>query len=143
MRNRVVIPPLTDQAMAHHFYTSSEEISFDQQSKRDALPIPHSGRGDSQQEVEERGLSCVSPTPELDGKHRSSTRRRIQVAVSTALSTRYARSHSQCNRCRKRKIKCSGDIGDGQGCSNCRSSGHPNCQFLRVSGLLSIRLSSR
>ncbi|KAL4897437.1 hypothetical protein BDV59DRAFT_44854 [Aspergillus ambiguus] len=103
--------------MAHHFYTPDEEVSFDQQSKRDALPMAHPGRGEAPQDVGERGLPCVSPTPELDGKNRNSTRRRIQVA---------------CNRCRKRKIKCSGDIGDGQGCSNCRSSGNHNCQFLRV-----------
>lgn len=39
----------------------------------------------------------------------------------------------QCRRCRKRKIKCSGDTGDGHGCSNCRSAGNTDCQFLRVS----------
>jgi hypothetical protein len=38
----------------------------------------------------------------------------------------------QCGRCRKRKIKCSGDNGNGA-CSNCRNSGFMNqCQFLRV-----------
>ncbi|KAJ5565312.1 hypothetical protein N7513_001554 [Penicillium frequentans] len=48
---------------------------------------------------------------------RSSQRRRVPVA---------------CRRCRKRKIKCSGDSGDGQGCSNCRSAGSNDCQFFRV-----------
>jgi len=38
----------------------------------------------------------------------------------------------QCGRCRKRKIKCSGDDGHGA-CSNCRNSGSMHqCQFLRV-----------
>lgn len=40
---------------------------------------------------------------------------------------------TQCARCRKRKIKCSGDAGDGQSCTNCRSAGNTDCQFLRVS----------
>ena len=41
---------------------------------------------------------------------------------------------SQCGRCRKRKIRCSGDPGDGTGCHNCKTSGtNPTqCQFLRV-----------
>lgn len=39
----------------------------------------------------------------------------------------------QCQRCRKRKIKCSGDD-DGKGCLNCQHAGQEpgNCQFLRV-----------
>ncbi|EPS30917.1 hypothetical protein PDE_05870 [Penicillium oxalicum 114-2] len=51
---------------------------------------------------------------------RNSHRRRVPVA---------------CGRCRRRKIKCSGDSGDGQGCSNCRSAGNTDCQFLRVNSL--------
>lgn len=43
-------------------------------------------------------------------------------------------NEKQCSRCRKRKIKCSGDLGNGQGCLNCKNAGtDPNsCQFLRV-----------
>ncbi|CZT15302.1 uncharacterized protein RCC_01166 [Ramularia collo-cygni] len=46
-------------------------------------------------------------------------RRRIQVA---------------CSRCRRRKIKCTGDPGDGSGCSACRSAGadRSSCTFIRV-----------
>ncbi|CUS10092.1 unnamed protein product, partial [Tuber aestivum] len=46
-------------------------------------------------------------------------RRRIQVA---------------CGRCRKRKIRCSGDPGDNTGCTNCKSASVPQgtCIFLRV-----------
>ncbi|TVY37203.1 putative transcriptional regulatory protein [Lachnellula occidentalis] len=38
-----------------------------------------------------------------------------------------------CGRCRKRKIRCSGDLGGGQPCTNCKGAGADNCQFLRVS----------
>ncbi|ORY15695.1 hypothetical protein BCR34DRAFT_161378 [Clohesyomyces aquaticus] len=39
-----------------------------------------------------------------------------------------------CARCRKRKIRCSGDPGNGSGCHNCRASGVDlsQCQFHRV-----------
>ncbi|KAI1632649.1 hypothetical protein F4809DRAFT_653124 [Biscogniauxia mediterranea] len=37
-----------------------------------------------------------------------------------------------CGRCRKRKIRCSGDNGNGP-CSNCKNAGHEPCLFLRVS----------
>ncbi|KAI8965237.1 hypothetical protein F5Y11DRAFT_355077 [Daldinia sp. FL1419] len=38
-----------------------------------------------------------------------------------------------CGRCRKRKIRCSGDPGNGLPCSNCKNAGHEPCLFLRVS----------
>ncbi|KAK3326892.1 hypothetical protein B0H66DRAFT_472031 [Apodospora peruviana] len=37
-----------------------------------------------------------------------------------------------CGRCRKRKIRCSGDPGAGQPCSNCKNAGVDECLFLRV-----------
>ncbi|KNG46690.1 glycoside hydrolase family 10 [Stemphylium lycopersici] len=39
-----------------------------------------------------------------------------------------------CARCRKRKIRCTGDPGNGSGCSNCKSAGLDarQCQFHRV-----------
>ncbi|KAF2839436.1 hypothetical protein M501DRAFT_1004071 [Patellaria atrata CBS 101060] len=41
-----------------------------------------------------------------------------------------------CQRCRKRKIKCSGDYPDGTGCEHCRSIGEGSlCQFERVGTL--------
>ncbi|RFU33330.1 hypothetical protein B7463_g2978, partial [Scytalidium lignicola] len=66
------------------------------------------------------------PAKELQGSQRNSEaensnsqpRRRIPVA---------------CGRCRKRKIRCSGDPGNGGACINCKTSGHEVCQFLRVS----------
>ncbi|KAM7194235.1 hypothetical protein V8F33_007381 [Rhypophila sp. PSN 637] len=38
-----------------------------------------------------------------------------------------------CGRCRKRKIRCSGDPGNGTACSNCKNAGVDECLFLRVS----------
>lgn len=38
-----------------------------------------------------------------------------------------------CGRCRKRKIRCSGDPGTGQPCHNCKNAGAEPCRFLRVS----------
>ncbi|EJT69580.1 hypothetical protein GGTG_13196 [Gaeumannomyces tritici R3-111a-1] len=38
-----------------------------------------------------------------------------------------------CGRCRKRKIRCSGDPGGGMPCTNCKSANAEACQFLRVS----------
>ncbi|PLB49594.1 hypothetical protein P170DRAFT_475889 [Aspergillus steynii IBT 23096] len=103
--------------MAHPFYSPEDEAVFDQSAKRDPLSVSHSFRGDGPQDLIDRSTDCVSPVPDLDGKGRNPARRRIQVA---------------CQRCRKRKIKCSGDMGNSRGCSNCVSAGNTNCQFLRV-----------
>ena len=42
---------------------------------------------------------------------------------------------NQCARCRKRKIKCTGDLQDGNGCEACQAAGVPraSCHYLRVS----------
>ncbi|KAJ5935727.1 hypothetical protein N7466_005274 [Penicillium verhagenii] len=94
------------------FYT--EKAGFDQ-SHHDVLSLSRSMRSMNHQDLGDHS-SCMSPT-EADGKMRTSQRRRVPVA---------------CRRCRKRKIKCSGDAGgDGQGCSNCRSAGANDCQFFR------------
>ncbi|EPQ61770.1 BgtA-21010 [Blumeria graminis f. sp. tritici] len=56
----------------------------------------------------------------------TTTRRRIPIA---------------CGRCRKRKIRCSGDPGNGGPCANCKISGNEICQFLRVSSQLTTMKS--
>ena len=40
----------------------------------------------------------------------------------------------QCARCRKRKIKCTGDNHDGNGCEACQAAGvsKASCHYLRV-----------
>ncbi|KAK4184122.1 hypothetical protein QBC35DRAFT_392352 [Podospora australis] len=55
-----------------------------------------------------------------DHHHRDATtpqRKRVAVA---------------CSRCRKRRIRCSGDPGDGLPCSTCKNAGVEQCRFLRV-----------
>ncbi|KXJ87764.1 hypothetical protein Micbo1qcDRAFT_215634 [Microdochium bolleyi] len=37
-----------------------------------------------------------------------------------------------CSRCRKRKIRCSGDPGNGGACTNCKNASYEPCMFLRV-----------
>ncbi|KAE8144093.1 hypothetical protein BDV25DRAFT_3184 [Aspergillus avenaceus] len=114
--------------MARSFYPAKEEIGFDLQSKQDALSSPQPARTGTHQVTVDRNSSSITPPPEGESKNRNSTRRRIPVA---------------CSRCRKRKIKCSGDTGDGQGCSNCQSSGNTNCHFLRVnSSILQTKVSA-
>ncbi|KAL4991765.1 hypothetical protein BDW68DRAFT_184676 [Aspergillus falconensis] len=81
--------------MAQPFYPADDEVGFDAHSKRDALPIPHTLQSDSQQDIVDRNLSCINTGGEIEAKARGATRRRIPVA---------------CMRCRKRKIKCSGDV---------------------------------
>ena len=72
---------------------------------------------------------------------RGTNRRRIAVAVCCGsmsyewiVTILVTDTHQQCSRCRKRKIKCSGDPGNGQGCNNCKTAGADigTCQFLRV-----------
>ncbi|KAK6340454.1 hypothetical protein TWF730_002208 [Orbilia blumenaviensis] len=57
--------------------------------------------------------------PKLGSQSASAPRKRVNVA---------------CARCRKRKIRCSGDPGDNSGCQNCKSAGVSpgQCLFLRV-----------
>jgi hypothetical protein len=72
-------------------------------------------------------------------------RRRIAVAVSAHIRTQSCSVTdlymSKCGRCRRRKIKCSGDPGDGTGCQACRSSGVKleDCNFCRVSIIVQTR----
>ncbi|KAL1963215.1 hypothetical protein VTN77DRAFT_8540 [Rasamsonia byssochlamydoides] len=107
--------------MAHPYITRQEPFDdFNRQQKTTTnFPVRPCAENEEQQGHLVRSSSSgqISSASDFDSKNRPPPRRRIQVA---------------CGRCRKRKIKCSGDSGDGQGCSNCRSSGTPNCQFLRV-----------
>ncbi|KAH9907073.1 hypothetical protein F4778DRAFT_800989 [Xylariomycetidae sp. FL2044] len=63
---------------------------------------------------------------ERDDSDSSQPRKRIAVA---------------CGRCRKRKIRCSGDPGNGGQCSNCKNAGYEPCLFLRVGVVPTPRLS--
>lgn len=76
-------PTLIGEAMTHPYYPSGDEIGLDQQSGHEGHSIPPSAGPDGQPEMVEKGTSSVSPALEIDGRSRSSTRRRIQVAVSS------------------------------------------------------------
>ncbi|ODH52333.1 hypothetical protein GX48_01396 [Paracoccidioides brasiliensis] len=104
--------------MARTFYDHQEDLQFYRQSSRGmSYPVSQPIRGDAQQELSSGYGGRIGSTPEPDAKSSGPlTRRRIQVA---------------CGRCRRRKIKCSGDSGNGQ-CTNCRNAGTSNCLFLRV-----------
>jgi hypothetical protein len=65
-------------------------------------------------------------------------RKRIGVAVSRpSKSSETKLTAWQCSRCRRRKIKCSGDPGNGTGCQACKACGvdASQCNFYRVGTL--------
>ncbi|MCJ1388547.1 hypothetical protein MMC18_001394 [Xylographa bjoerkii] len=106
--------------MTRLYYNDSNPGDYYRRSTRaPPMNMAHSSRESSR--VHTMGSLTIqeSPPPDLDSEKNQHPRRRIAVA---------------CSRCRKRKIKCSGDPGDGQGCQNCKSAGQESgaCQFLRV-----------
>ncbi|KAF2127919.1 hypothetical protein P153DRAFT_293944 [Dothidotthia symphoricarpi CBS 119687] len=71
------------------------------------------------------------------GRSMNSTRGRSSTAQENAPSESgqsRRRIAVACARCRKRKIRCSGDPGTGLGCTNCNQAGidPTHCQFHRV-----------
>lgn len=98
----------------------------------------HGGRQDPRHDpTAYRGYNLPTPIHDVDSDNSNGQRRRIQVAVRiVSLSTHESllNHHQQCARCRRRKIKCTGDPGNGSGCQACRSSGADlsACTFDRV-----------
>ncbi|KAI5785963.1 hypothetical protein EDC01DRAFT_198603 [Geopyxis carbonaria] len=84
-----------------------------------ARPNPRADPMAGRQVPQPSGSITPHPTT-LQSTSAGPPRRRIPVA---------------CGRCRKRKIRCSGDPGDSTGCANCKSAGitQGQCIFLRVS----------
>ncbi|EXJ87541.1 hypothetical protein A1O3_04501 [Capronia epimyces CBS 606.96] len=73
--------------------------------------------------------SRTTPSSESEQRATSGSRKRVPVA---------------CERCRKRKIKCSGNEGNNQSCANCINAGHEeSCRFLRVSSIETAAFSLR
>ncbi|KAF4453721.1 putative transcriptional regulatory protein C2H10.01 [Fusarium austroafricanum] len=60
------------------------------------------------------------------------TRTTIMSERDDDLAPQRKRIAVACGRCRKRKIRCSGDTGNGGPCTNCKNAGYEPCQFLRV-----------
>ncbi|EEQ33255.1 uncharacterized protein MCYG_06074 [Microsporum canis CBS 113480] len=104
--------------MDHTFYKQEEETKPLPRIHPIATPATQPKREESEDAPEGKlapnrlGVECETKTSVVPNQ-----RRRTPVA---------------CARCRRRKIKCSGDLGNGEACSNCKSSGTTNCLFLRV-----------
>ena len=131
--------------MSRQLYGASEPVTLYRRMNRS---LPHMRSEASHDNVRTLGRPSRYPSPPLDGDHDrddvQQARRRIAVAVSSLLNAKTPSFPTspqqpeltiieQCARCRKRKIKCSGDVG-GEGCQNCKSAGVSSgqCQFLRV-----------
>ncbi|KAK2865282.1 hypothetical protein FQN49_003726 [Arthroderma sp. PD_2] len=105
------------QAMERPYYSHQEDTKLLRRTHPIASLATQPKREGSE-DTSEGSLSQNRLGAECEGKaNGANQRRRTQVA---------------CARCRKRKIKCSGDLGNGEACSNCKSSGTANCLFLRV-----------
>ncbi|PVI08386.1 hypothetical protein DM02DRAFT_647753 [Periconia macrospinosa] len=113
---------------AGHRYTQDPSLAYGQQyfyhDRNIPFAVGHHGR------INPRGYpfgvpfaspSRVRPTMNRDEANNEGgpARRRVPVA---------------CARCRKRKIRCSGDPGDASACGNCKAAGidPSQCQFHRV-----------
>ncbi|KIW88102.1 uncharacterized protein Z519_11212 [Cladophialophora bantiana CBS 173.52] len=85
------------------------------------MPLSQTSHIHDQYETGSHLSSRTTPTSEPENRATSGSRKRVPVA---------------CERCRKRKIKCSGNEGDSQACANCKNSGlEDSCRFLRVSSV--------
>ncbi|CAF3517909.1 unnamed protein product [Fusarium graminearum] len=80
-------------------------------------------------------MSLYSSYPERRGTAYSihpDTRTTIMSDRDDDMTPQRKRIAVACGRCRKRKIRCSGDTGNGGPCTNCKNAGYEPCQFLRV-----------
>ncbi|KAL7276435.1 hypothetical protein RUND412_000574 [Rhizina undulata] len=87
----------------------------------------------------DRSFALSRQNPRVDPMARQGSRRATSPPPSGATSTNSSgaprrRIPVACGRCRKRKIRCSGDPGDNSGCTNCQNVGIAQglCVFLRV-----------
>ncbi len=107
--------------------------SYPPSQERDLSSTPHHDPYARNHHISSRDAPRNGQSPEQDSN--AQPRRRIPVAVcshSIYILQSSNKNTLQCGRCRKRKIRCSGDPGNGQPCSNCKSAGNEACQFLRV-----------
>ncbi|GKT44810.1 putative transcriptional regulatory protein [Colletotrichum spaethianum] len=87
---------------------------------------------------EGRRYSRLDPTysyPERQQRHSHSSEARTSTMTEREPETDTPprkRIAVACGRCRKRKIRCSGDTGNGLPCQNCKAAGAESCMFLRV-----------
>ncbi|KAK1830886.1 hypothetical protein QBC39DRAFT_260043 [Podospora conica] len=71
------------------------------------------------------------PSPSHDARPATMTDQQQQQMDNESAPQR-KRIAVACGRCRKRKIRCSGDLGNGEACVNCKNAGTDQCLFLRV-----------
>ncbi|KIX07692.1 uncharacterized protein Z518_02346 [Rhinocladiella mackenziei CBS 650.93] len=101
-------------------YYSSDLEFFRRNDRGIPIPLSQSSHIPDQYETSSHLSSRTTPS-ETENRATSGSRKRVPVA---------------CERCRKRKIKCSGNEGDNQSCANCKHAGHEDtCRFLRVSSM--------
>ncbi len=118
--------------MSRQYNDHSEPVDYPRRSNQPYETAPQYASRESPRAYP---MSRTSPDQGSD-KGEQQPRRRIGLAVRNAFlplkgSSVWLTEHSQCSRCRKRKIKCSGDIA-GLGCQNCKNAGAEECNFLRV-----------
>ncbi|KAM0553072.1 hypothetical protein ACHAPJ_007620 [Fusarium lateritium] len=79
-------------------------------------------------------MNIYSSYPERRGAYpiHHDTRTTIMSERDDDVTPQRKRIAVACGRCRKRKIRCSGDTGNGGPCTNCKNAGYEPCQFLRV-----------
>ncbi|TQS38530.1 hypothetical protein Golomagni_00961 [Golovinomyces magnicellulatus] len=94
--------------------------TFEPQGIRKTRLNPNTPRNSSwnNRSLNQAGTSASSSGSGSGSGTSTGTRRRIPIA---------------CGRCRKRKIRCSGDAGNGKQCTSCKRAGADQCEFLRVS----------
>ncbi|KAI4286839.1 MAG: hypothetical protein L6R35_003906 [Caloplaca aegaea] len=100
--------------MSRRYHNHAETVEFHGHSNQ---PYDNSSIYPSRESPRVYPMNRASPLQDQGSeKGEQQPRRRIGLA---------------CSRCRKRKIKCSGDIG-GTGCQNCKTAQADECNFLRV-----------
>lgn len=130
-----------DETMAHPLYTPNEKGTLEQDPRGECFSIPLQS---THSECSPNGMNRKACRRASPGKDHSSKNRNAKRRSSIAVSTKNERRCTQCtdsnthcifkcNRCRQRKIKCSGENDEGLACTNCQSAGYTNCHFVRVS----------
>ncbi|KAF4120069.1 Fungal Zn(2)-Cys(6) binuclear cluster domain [Geosmithia morbida] len=113
MVNPVFLPTQAAHHYSHHRFTSRKRDRCRQAQTLSALD-----RRKRQYNMSSTSAHHQHHSERNSEGSSSSQRKRIPVA---------------CGRCRKRKIRCSGDNGNGDPCINCLNAGINVCQFLRMS----------
>jgi hypothetical protein len=115
------------------------DLEFFRRTERGVhMPLSQTSHVHDQYETGSHLSSRTTPSSEPDSRAPSGSRKRVPVAVRLEWLipqiVEWLAHMLQCERCRKRKIKCSGNEGDSQACANCKNSGlEDSCRFLRAS----------